>query len=68
MLEQPDFSISAQCAADQFTAHMEDAAGVVEFSGSLIADNHVVGQMSGKGPKRGDLSGSFELMPATELA
>jgi len=66
MVEQPDYLLVAKCSENQFKAHMDDAAGAVNFEGTLVADSHVIGQMKGDGPKQGKLSGSFELKPATE--
>lgn len=65
-IQQPEFPIVVKQVGNEFIAHMNDAAGSVEFSGKLVADNHVVGQMSGHSEKQGDLSGSFQLKRVAE--
>ena len=64
--KQPEFPIVVQQIGNEFAAQLKDASGTVEFSGKLVADNHVSGQMSGHSGKQGDLSGSFELKRVAE--
>lgn len=64
--KQPEYPIIAQYSDNRFYAHIDDAAGVIKFEGSLVSDNHVAGQMAGNSTKKGELSGSFELKPASE--